>query len=206
MFNKKILAAALAMSVSGVTFADIAGDSHTVGITMPAVALLDIGTNTVNTSSVDTPEYTDSTFVCALVTADAAGSGMECTTTNNVTMQYSITVNTPATGAAVTPAGWILKAGADDNLDPSWKLVVEANVTAVSALAGAANGFAGTPTAGGAVLDRTQDVAVVSGIVNAATTGNTLTYSLGQVDPTIAMASTSGSQAVVVAYEVVASL
>ena len=211
MLNKKLLAAAIAlpMAFSGVAFGvDTAGDSHPIGVTVEAVAFLDIGKDTVTVDANDSTEYTalESVFTCDITVAAAAGSPIVCDAGTNVAIKYALTVNSASTLTGATPQAWILKARASDQLDPTWKLQVTAAPTALTnAAAAGTSASVGTPVVDQTLLRGATYVPVVNGIVNIATTDNTLTYKLGPVDNSVAMASGSGV-AVVVEYLIATTL
>lgn len=139
---------------------DTATDSHTVSVTVPDVALLDIVDDGGNAPSI----------TCEVPNNDA-GANMTCTATN-ATVAYHMTSNIEANSSKSRT----ITASINETIDPSWKLEITPDVpTEGTEVLGTANSGADINFAGVAA---NATKTLVTGIQNGATTGGSFEYSL----------------------------
>jgi hypothetical protein len=188
MLNKKLLAVALSMVVSGVAFGDGISDTHTLTITVPEVTLLDIGAGGV-TSAEDGTEAV--AFDCTTTGVPAAaGANFTTCAPTNATFGYAITANnaTNPDGTLILTRKITASLGATEYIDPTWNVSVEATPGTV---AGVTDYTSAGTTTGVVRLPLTATAAateVVTGIKNVVSTVGTMTYTLTPADAGAAMA------------------
>lgn len=195
MLNKKLLAVALSMAVSGVAFGDNAGDSHITSLVVPEAQLIDVGVDDLATAL---PLIE---FLCEVnggayavgATKDQAGQGLVCDVTDN-TIPYSITSSeslTPGTARLIT-------AQLDANVHSTWLLEAKVVKVAGSTLADAAI-IEGTAVAGNVALTTTP-ASLVTAIGAVASGGDTGTFEYVLSQKTVGVPMAYGTLTPTVTY------
>lgn len=202
MLNKKLLAVALLTAFSTSSFADTAGDTHNIDISVDEVALLDIaesgtdGTPAAGDAADPLTAFTCTINTSAVALGDSAiaGENFVCTATAHGQISYSMTTNIGVNSTLSRTLVVGLSAPAL-GIDPTWKLVATPVPDATVAGTGIANASAGTVAASAAlpitsVTTVAAPLILVEGIKNAVTTAGTITYTLAPTHANVAMAYT----------------